>query len=64
MVTVRLLAAITETKTTQDINRPKIFRSKLPYLSSENHNLGHTIPLTISMTILGLRYQTFSKDFS
>ena len=34
MVTVWLLAAIKETKTSQDINRPKIsrFRSKLPYI--------------------------------
>ena len=51
MVTVRLLAAIKETKTLQNINRPKIssFRSKMPYLSFEYHNLRHTIQLTISM---------------
>ena len=46
----RLLAAIKE-KNSQDIDRPKIsrFRSTLPYLSSKYRNLGHTIPLTISL---------------
>ena len=52
MVTVRILVAIKERRTSQDIDRPKIirFRSTLPYLSSEHRNLRHSVPLTISLT--------------
>ena len=46
MVTVRLLAAIKENETSQDIDRPKIINiSKHP----DYRNLRHTIPLIISL---------------